>query len=231
VVSLTFDDGTDDHVAAAVELAERALAGTFYVSSGGIGSPGHLTWEQLRAIAAAGHEVGGHTVDHLDVTALDADEARRQIADDRATLLARGFAAASFAYPYGAHSRSTARLVAECGYASARAYWGLLRYDEANAGAAVAETVPPADPFAVRVPCCIRQDTTLSQLQNAVARVEAGHGGWVVLVFHRFGADSGHGGYSTPAPVFSAFIDWLAARVEGGALVRTVAQVMGSGDC
>lgn len=60
LVSLTFDDGFADQQAAVELLAKHELAGTFYVNDGAVGTPAYMTWPQIRALAAAGHEIGGH---------------------------------------------------------------------------------------------------------------------------------------------------------------------------
>ncbi len=51
--------------------------------------------------AGGGHEIGGHTLTHVDLVTVPATEARRQICDDRAALVAMGFPVTSFAYPFG----------------------------------------------------------------------------------------------------------------------------------
>lgn len=62
-VSLTFDDGMPSQLDRAVPiLAENGLHGTFYVNPRGPAWRGLLApW---KAVAAAGHEVGNHTVNH-----------------------------------------------------------------------------------------------------------------------------------------------------------------------
>jgi hypothetical protein len=70
-ISLSFDDGMDSHVTtAARELEARDLRGTFYVPAGGSeDDPSEArSWrerlERFAPAAAAGHEVGNHTVLH-----------------------------------------------------------------------------------------------------------------------------------------------------------------------
>ena len=62
-VSLTFDDGMQSQLDRALPiLAENGLSGTFYVNPRGLDWRGLLApW---KAVAAAGHEVGNHTVNH-----------------------------------------------------------------------------------------------------------------------------------------------------------------------
>ncbi len=61
-----------------------------------------LTDAQLRQLADAGHEIGGHTVDHTVLTTLTPDGAREQVRAGRDHLAALlGRPVRSFAYPNG----------------------------------------------------------------------------------------------------------------------------------
>jgi peptidoglycan/xylan/chitin deacetylase (PgdA/CDA1 family) len=231
VVSLTFDDGWDDQYATVSTLAAHGMKGTYYVNTGDTGESGHLSWEQLVAMDAAGHEVTGHTLDHVDLVTVGATEARRQICEDRQNLLTRGFIAKSFAYPFGSYDTTAKSLVRDCGYGSGRGAFGLRNITSTTDTRPFASTIPPPDPYEILTPCCIRSDVTLTQLQNYIIGAENNGGGWVPLVLHRICANCGG---DDPAPSvtptqFQAFVDWLAQRSTQGTVVRTVAQVM-SGD-
>ena len=104
-----------------------------------------MTWQQISDLQADGNEIGGHTVDHVDLTSttLSAAEKRRQVCEDRQNLVTRGFNPVSFAYPYSRHDAAARTIVAECGYSSARGAGG------APVGG---ETIPPLDPFGTRTP-------------------------------------------------------------------------------
>ncbi len=124
VVSLTFDDGYSTQWSARQTLRDHNMRATFYVNSGlttdQLGGR-RMTWSQVRDLAADGHEIGGHTLTHADLTRLTADEQRREACDDRTNLLNRGFSpVASFAYPYAEYSQSAMSAVQQCGYTSAR---------------------------------------------------------------------------------------------------------------
>lgn len=201
-------------------LADHGLPATFYINSGLVGGPRHLSWRQVDALVEAGHEVGGHTVSHPDLTTVSAEEVRREVGRDRDELLARGYLAATFAYPYGAgHADAVVRAAVEAaGYAAARRAWGLQ-----SRGRPDAETLPPGDPFAVRTPDGVRADTSLDALEDMVASAERNGGGWVPLVFHDVG-DGWGDDWTVPATTFDALLGWL---VERGTPVRTVAQVVG----
>jgi peptidoglycan/xylan/chitin deacetylase (PgdA/CDA1 family) len=227
VVSLTFDDGTDDNYAARQILASHGMRGTFYVNTNRIGSNGFLSWAQLEALNADGNEIAGHTLDHVNLTTVDSTEARRQVCDDRANLVGRGFIVKSFAYPYGEFDSTAATIVRDCGYASGRGAFGLRNMTSTTDTRPHSEPIPPLDLYGIRTPCCIRSDTPLSALQNYVANAEIGGGGWVPFVLHRVCDGCGEPAIS-PATL-TAFLDWLQPRAAQGTSVRTVHQVI-SGD-
>jgi peptidoglycan/xylan/chitin deacetylase (PgdA/CDA1 family) len=231
VVSLTLDDGWDNQYTARPILAAHGMKATFFVNTNTMGTSGFLSWQQLAALNGDGHEVAGHALDHVNLVAAGATEARRQICDDRANLLGRGFVVTSFAYPFGEYDDTVKAIVRDCGYASGRGAFGLRNITAPNDSRPYAGSMPPPDPYAVLTPCCVRSDVSLANLQNYIVQAENNGGGWVPLVLHRIcdncGADS-------PAPsmspaTFQAFVDWLAARAGQGTVVRTVSQVM-SGD-
>ncbi|WP_404372841.1 polysaccharide deacetylase family protein [Corallococcus coralloides] len=228
VVSITFDDARASQVNAAALLEARGLRGTFFVSSGRIGLSGYLTLDQLRRFQAAGHEVGGHTVSHVQLPTLDVDSQRRQVCDDRVALMNAGFRVTSFAYPSGARDATTEQVVIGCNYNSARESGG-LRTPDSCSGCPYAETVPPQDPFAIRNHGSIQRTQTLADLQGLVLRAESAGGGWVPLAFHEIcpGPCPTSETYGINVATFTAFLDWLAARSSRGTFVRTVDQVIG----
>lgn len=207
---------------AAQLLAERGLAGTFYVNSNRIDTDdGFLDWPQLSAMAGAGHEIGGHTADHVDLTQVAGDAARMQIAADRHALLARGHDACTFAYPYGSSNESVRSFVADAGYSAGRRAWGLAAAAD-DVSHPPAERLPPSDPLAVRTVPSFEHGTTLESLTEVVERGMRSHG-WIPLVFH--GVAAGEGRYDIPEAVFRAFVDWLA-ELEDRTEVRTVGAVV-----
>src|SRR5215510_12174240 len=80
VVSLSFDDAYADQRTARTLLAARGMRATFYIVSSFVGrDSGHLTADDLRQFAADGHEIGGHTVTHADLTTLSSASATREV--------------------------------------------------------------------------------------------------------------------------------------------------------
>ncbi len=79
-----------------------------------------LDWEELRALDAAGVEVGGHSVRHAVLANLPLAEARREIAGCRDQIAERlGKRPRHFAYPNGYHSPAVRRAVAGAGFETA----------------------------------------------------------------------------------------------------------------
>ncbi len=252
VVSITFDDGWASAATAAKILTAHGLSGTFFVnsgtigkqnvSSGSVGEPIHLSLEELKAMAESGHEIAGHSLTHPDLTDLTGDEARRQICDDRKTLLGWGFPVRNFAYPFNSSNPDIENMVRDCGYNSARSLIGLRshrpdpRYPQYCEDCDVAETVPPADPMSTRTPREVESDWTSEDLRAQVTDAIA-TGGWLQLTFHKLCTTDCTAGINelpdsasvaTPQLEFEDFLTWLAAQqAQGLVLVRTVGDVIG----
>ncbi len=220
VVSLTFDDGFATHVRGADILDAHGLKGTFYVILSRLGREGYMSTDDLEALASAGHEIGAHTFTHRNLPELPVDEATRELCDARVALRELGFAAESFAYPFGASTPELQRIARECQYNSARGVGG-LRNPMTCVDCPVKESVVPARTFEIATPPSIVPETTLATIQQYVTTVERNGGGWVLLVFHNV-CD----GCATNA-VSPAVLDQLAAwLVERKTLVATVDQIV-----
>lgn len=228
VISFTFDDSRASQANAALLLEARDLRGTFYVSSGRLGLPDYLTYEQVRRLQDAGHEVGSHTVSHLRLTTLDVDSQRRQVCGDRVALMDAGMRVTSLAYPYGDADATTRQVVIDCNFNSARDTGG-LRTPDSCSSCPYAETVPPRDAFSLRNAGSVKSTFTLADLQGYVLRAEAAGGGWLPLAFHEIcpGTCPSTEDYGVTEATFTAFLDWVAARASRGTFVRTVDQVIG----
>ncbi len=182
-----------------------------------------MTLSQLQAIASAGNEITGHTVLHPDLTQLSSDEAAREICNSRNTLLDWGFQPTNFAYPYSAYNSTVEGIAQQCGYNSARIDEDLQGVNGDCNGCDVSETIPPADPYAIRTPGSVKDTWTLSDLEGLVTGAEAQGGGWLPLTFHHI-CDNDCDLYSMSTANFSAFLSWLKTQ---NVSVQTVGQVMG----
>lgn len=225
IVSLTFDDANSNQLDALPALKTNGMKATFYVPSGYVGAAGYMTRANLNTLKTAGHEIGGHTVNHPDLAAIGIDEARRQICTDRKTLTTWGFTVRSFAYPFASSTSAVEQAASDCGYRSARSL-GDIRSRFGCPTCAYAESIPSATPFALRALDQVETTWTLADLQQGVLNAENAGGGWVQYTFHDVCANACSTIAVSPS-TFAQFLTWLAARKSRGTVVKTVGDVVG----
>jgi peptidoglycan/xylan/chitin deacetylase (PgdA/CDA1 family) len=133
LVGVTFDDGYADFLTAGVPaLAAAGARATLYVSVGHLGGPADwlgrwapdfgrlLTWDELAEVAAAGVEIGSHSLVHQPLDVLPPALLREEIVQSRDRLEQRfQTPVRSFAYPHGYHGRAVRAVVAEAGHDNA----------------------------------------------------------------------------------------------------------------
>ncbi len=130
-VAISFDDGTVGHYEHALpELVARGMTATFFVTTGWIGQPGYVTWDQLRTMRQAGMEIGSHTRTHPFLSELDAAGVEREVGGAREEIdAALGQQTVALALPGGdAPRRALRHLIGSAGYrVVATSRWGVNR--------------------------------------------------------------------------------------------------------
>jgi peptidoglycan/xylan/chitin deacetylase (PgdA/CDA1 family) len=86
IVSVEFDHAFSDQQAAVQLANSHGIKVTVFAMSGRIGLPGYMTAAQLRQLQAQGNEIGGHTINHEDLSQLSVAAQRWEICDDRIAL-------------------------------------------------------------------------------------------------------------------------------------------------
>jgi peptidoglycan/xylan/chitin deacetylase (PgdA/CDA1 family) len=136
-VRITFDVGYEgvDRYALPV-LARHGFPATLFVSTGWIrgahdtggGLDTMLDWPQVRELAAAGVEIGGHSHTHPQLDQLDDTALAAELTDSTKIIAAElgGAGPVSFAYPYGYSDRRVRRAVRAAGYDQALAVGNAL---------------------------------------------------------------------------------------------------------
>jgi peptidoglycan/xylan/chitin deacetylase (PgdA/CDA1 family) len=127
LVALTFDDGYTDFLEHAVPVLERhGMTATLYVVAGRM--DGANEWDsgprlpimgpdQVRMVAAAGHEVGSHTMTHARLAGADPATLTAEVVSSRQVLQdVLQAEVAGFCYPYGAYDAAAADAVQAAGY-------------------------------------------------------------------------------------------------------------------
>ncbi len=115
---VTIDDGWDDGYREALPALQAVgYRATYYVIGRRIGATGFLDSAQLRALVAAGMEIGDHTFDHRSLPFLAPLVRQHEIlaAADRIAQ-AVGQAPVTFCYPDGRSSTDLQAQVAEAGF-------------------------------------------------------------------------------------------------------------------
>ncbi|HKU68046.1 MAG TPA: polysaccharide deacetylase family protein [Candidatus Baltobacteraceae bacterium] len=116
-VVLTFDDGYADQYENALPLLHQyADQATFYVVTGLLDTPRHLTWAQLAVMRALGEDISAHGVAHDDLSRMSPAQQTYQIEDSIALLRRRLHArVGSYCYPSGRFNRTTLAIVQSAG--------------------------------------------------------------------------------------------------------------------
>ena len=108
LVSFTFDDAPQSAASVAAPILENAsFRGVFYLAAGyAEGADGPIApyadWSAIKALAAAGHEIGCHTFAHRNCAVIGPREAAAEAERNAEAFRSHGLAAAtSFAFPFG----------------------------------------------------------------------------------------------------------------------------------
>ncbi|MGW1196230.1 polysaccharide deacetylase family protein [Streptomyces sp. NPDC002536] len=125
-VLITFDDGYEGvHRYALPALAEHGFAATLFASTGWLRGEHDtggaldlmLDWDQVRELAAAGIEIGGHSHTHPQLDQLPEERLAYEVERCRELITAElGRPPVSFAYPYGYSTRRVRGAVRAAGF-------------------------------------------------------------------------------------------------------------------
>jgi|HubBroStandDraft_6_1064221.scaffolds.fasta_scaffold33924_3 peptidoglycan/xylan/chitin deacetylase (PgdA/CDA1 family) len=119
-VSVTFDDGCEsDLTTAAPILKEAGHNATFYITVAFLGQRGYMNSTQLRALSAAGFDVGCHSMTHAYLTDLDDRGLQRELVQAKAQLeQIVGKAVEHFSCPGGRCDAGVIQVARRAGYRS-----------------------------------------------------------------------------------------------------------------
>ncbi|WP_131765349.1 polysaccharide deacetylase family protein [Candidatus Protofrankia californiensis] len=132
-VAITFDDAFADFSTHAVPALRKANAGaTLYVPTAYVGGRATwlsaypegasplLAWSDLRDLHSAGYEIGSHSHRHAELDLLNSHELRHDVETSRRLLEDElRCRTQSFCYPFGYHTRTVRKVVADAGFTSA----------------------------------------------------------------------------------------------------------------
>jgi peptidoglycan/xylan/chitin deacetylase (PgdA/CDA1 family) len=117
-VSITFDDGhASDYTTALPALLRHGFPAAFFITAAWIGTPGHLSWPQVRELRELGMTVGAHGWDHRPLSELGPIELARQLRETRKVIAERAGAAPEFlALPAGAGNAAVVAAAFDAGF-------------------------------------------------------------------------------------------------------------------
>jgi peptidoglycan/xylan/chitin deacetylase (PgdA/CDA1 family) len=117
-VELSFDDGyaSDVEIALPAVIA-RGLFARFFPLAGRLGSPGHMSANGVRELAAAGMAIGSHGMGHCSWRGLDRQALHEELVGARHVLAAAaGTPIDTAACPFGSYDRDVLAALREQGY-------------------------------------------------------------------------------------------------------------------
>ena len=186
--SLTFDDGhASDYTEAFPVLQELGLRATFFVVPTLVGTPGYVTWNQLREMVAAGMEIGSHSLTHPFVDRLDEAGLRREFGESKAVIEDRlGLAVHAASLPRGWEPRLMRPVLGALGYrvfCTSRVGWWHPGGEPLTMPRIAVRRGMPLDVFAAIAnaePRALWWLQTVELAKNAV-KTCVGRGGWARL--------------------------------------------------
>ena len=138
-IAISSDDGFLNNLAAGRILQEAEISACFFLNPATIGEKDpekikqfnseklhfppveFMDWHDVKALQAMGHEIGSHTMHHVNMAQTDREELKKELVDSKKILQEHCGEINHFAFPYGRFSNFSepARsLVFETGYNS-----------------------------------------------------------------------------------------------------------------
>jgi len=201
-VSVTFDDGLYSQASVGASLMnERGFKGTFYIMSAAGWNEWPTYWQDWQNVAAAGHEIGSHTVSHAHLAELSQGDARYQLRESRKTIEANIDlpAGMTIAYPYGESNDTVEAITAEY-YIAGRDVWspGYMNYYSED-------STDPVDFYAIGSAAFDYPDlTTYDRLATYTDTAEA-ENAWFIPHIHELD-------YPAAVAVLTEYLDDLQGR-------------------
>lgn len=194
MVSFDLDDGWTSNYEALSIFDRAGIRVTYYPVSQYFGFEVYITTEQLKSVAARGHQIGAHSRTHADLTQLSESAARDEIAGSRADLQALGHSVSTFAYPYGALNPSVRKLAQQAGFSAARG---------TNHGYIDATT----DRY--NLPAYDIDGMTFAQVKDIIDGARA-QNAWVILLLHKVDAQGDP--WSISSATLQQIVDYVKAQ-------------------
>lgn len=210
LVSITDDDGFANFYANGLPVLKKyGLKSTDYIISSYLDQPLYMTSAQVKALHTAGMEIGSHSVDHPDLTAMTAAQQDAELKNSQSTLQKLlGVKVNDYAAPYGAFSNEVTTDAAKYYQTYRTTLPGYNGKNNFNAMNLYVQNVTST--------------TTTADIQGWLQEAKATNT-WLVLVYHEVS--------TTPTDTVDGispanFDAQMAAVKNSGIVTKTVAQAM-----
>lgn len=182
-VTLTFDDGWKSFFTNGIPVLNSfGLKASAYINTEPITGEfnGYMTAADVIALQNQGHDIGGHTTTHADLT-LPTTNLTSEINDNRSFLMntATTSPVDTFAYPYGAYNDAVIAQLQSASYIGARTVDDGFNFSN-------------SDKFKLKIKH-VTNVTSTSTIQGWVSQALADKT-WLILMFHEIVGNNGVGG-------------------------------------
>ena len=211
-ITLTFDDGTLDHIATAYPLLKRYnVKATAYIIAGLIGKSFEgrrlMNAEQIKHLQDSGWEIGSHSLTHPFLIGLGDTEVVNELKSSKEILESHGLRVKSFSVPYGAYDARIRGHVREY-YSSART--SIQGYNPTEG----------MDPYTLKAQV-ILNSTTLEEMKDWVDYVKYTNL-WLIMMIHRVRKDSSDLYSVNPSTLEKLIRHILSQNIE----IKTVSELI-----
>tara|TARA_B100000963_G_scaffold361806_1_gene399811 strand:+ start:16171 stop:17058 length:888 start_codon:yes stop_codon:yes gene_type:complete len=138
-IIISSDDGFKNNLDAAKILDRYGIKGCFFINPASIGlsefkqikkfcnsnlnfpTTEFMTWDDVESLLNSGHEIGSHTMNHIDISKHSLDEVESELSDSMKLINSKCGSVKHFAYPFGSYSffnKEAMELVFSLGYES-----------------------------------------------------------------------------------------------------------------
>jgi peptidoglycan/xylan/chitin deacetylase (PgdA/CDA1 family) len=102
IVVLNFDDGRKTQFTHAKPVLDKyGFKATFYIVRNYVeNKPGFMNWKEVTQLYEEGHDIGSHSMDHIDLSKLSKKDLKFEIGKSKECLEDHGIDVTSFAYPF-----------------------------------------------------------------------------------------------------------------------------------
>ena len=138
-IIISSDDGFKNNIDAAKILDRYGIKGCFFINPTSIGlnefqqikkfcnsnlnfpATEFMTWDDVESLLNSGHEIGSHTMNHIDISKHSLEQVESELSDSFQLINSKCGTVKHFAYPFGSYSffnKAAMELVYSVGYES-----------------------------------------------------------------------------------------------------------------